>query len=263
MKATQSSKTTVGYQTRALTRALMILDSFSGNEETLTIAGLHRSLGLPKSTIIRLANELEQHGYLKQRNGGYELGAKTLELGALYLRRHGVLDIVRPILEELRDDVGETVCLATLADGDVLHLDVIASLKPIHYRTDVGSRAPAYSTALGKAILATMDDDAIGSAVGPGPYRALTPNTLRRWPDLLADIKRTRKRGYALDAEESALSLKCVGVAVVAPVLGAIGISVSSTPEVIDDKTSRSLATALHRAGDRVVAALNRTAGGG
>ncbi len=259
MTASQSGKTTVGYQTRALTRALMILDSFGGSDETLTVAGLHRSLGLPKSTIIRLAGELEQHGYLRQRNGGYELGAKTLELGALYLRRHGVLDIVRPILEELRNEVGETVCLATLADGDVLHLDVIVSHKPIHFRTDVGSRAPAHSTALGKAILATLDNDAIRATVGPDPYRALTANTRTSWPDLIVDIERTRERGYSLDVEESAIGLKCVGVATDASVLGPIALSVSSTPEAIDDEMTRSLAAALRRAADQIVRALERT----
>jgi IclR family acetate operon transcriptional repressor len=251
----------VGYQTRALTRALTILGAFTSNSQALSVATLHESLDLPKPTIIRLAGVLEQYGYLRRRDGGYELGPKTLELGALYLRRHGILDIVRPVLERLRDEVSETICLASLSGPDVLHLDVIPSLRPIHYRTDVGSRAPAHSTALGKAILATLDEDQVDKVLGHPPYRALTPNTLTERPSLLKEIELTRRRGYSLDNEESELGLKCVGISAVAPLLGTIAISASSSPSSITDKTSRPLAAALTRAGDEVVTALEQATG--
>jgi IclR family acetate operon transcriptional repressor len=251
----------VGYQTRALTRALTILDAFGGDHEALSVATLHQSLKLPKPTIIRLAGVLEKYGYLRRLDGGYELGPKTLELGALYLRRHGVLDIVRPILERLRDEVGETICLASLSGPDVLHLDVIPSLRPIHYRTDVGSRAPAHSTALGKAILATLNEDQMNEVLGPPPYRALTPKTHTDRSSLLNEVELTRRRGYALDNEESALGLKCLGIAVVAPMLGTVAISASSSPASINSKTSRALSRALGQAGEEIVHALARATG--
>lgn len=251
----------VGYQTRALARALAILDAFGGDRAALSVATLHESLELPKPTIIRLAGVLEKYGYLRRLDSGYELGPKTLELGALYLRRHGILDVVRPILERLRDEVGETICLASLSGPDVLHLDVIPSLRPIHYRTEVGSRAPAHSTALGKAILATLSRDQLDETLGPPPYRALTPKTQTDRTGLLDEIELARRRGYSLDNEESAIGLKCLGIAVDTPILGTVAISASSAPASINGKTSRALSHALGRAGEEIVQALERATG--
>jgi IclR family transcriptional regulator, acetate operon repressor len=251
----------VGYQTRALTRALSILDAFDGDSEALSLATLHQSLGLPKSTIIRLATVLEQYGYIRRRDDGYELGPKNLELGALYLRRHGVLDIVRPVLETLRDELGETICLASLSGPDVLHLDVVPSLRPIHYRTDVGSRAPAHSTALGKAILSTMDEHQVDEVLGAPPYRVLTPNTLVERAALLTELEASRARDYSVDDEESSLGLKCVGIAAEAPLLGTIAISASSSPLSITDSAIPHVAAALVQARNDVVSALERATG--
>ena len=242
----------IGYQTRALKRALMILEEFNGDSHPISLASLQRSLDLPKPTILRLASLLEEFGYLRRRDGGYELGPKNLELGSLYLRRHRIVDVVRPILEHIRDKLTETVCLATIAGHEVLHLDVIPSLHPIHYRTDIGSRAFAHTTALGKAILATLDESQLESVVGSPPYVALTRNTLITRAALVADLKAIRRRGYALDNEESSLGLRCVGVAAVAPVLETVAISVSASPSTITDKAIPGLVAELTWARDQI-----------
>jgi IclR family acetate operon transcriptional repressor len=247
----------LGYQTRALSRALAILEAFDADGDPLTVAKLHESLELPKSTIVRLANVLERYGYLQHRNQQYELGPKTFELGALYLRRNGIPDVMRPILEQARDELEETICFACLSGSDVVHLDVIASPHPIQYRTDIGSRVPAHATALGKAILAASDDRAVRQALGAPPYARFTPNTLADGAALAADLELTRKRGYSLDWEESLPGLRCVGIAIQMPLLGRIAISASASPTSITEDTVPRFAEALLRAGQRAEAALD------
>ena len=241
----------IGYRTRALKRALMILEEFKGDSEPISLARLQRSLDLPKPTIVRLAALLEEFGYLRRRDGGYELGPKNLELGSIYLRRHRIVDVVRPILEHIRNRLTETVCLATISGHDVLRLDVIpTSTDPTS--TDIGSETFAHTTALGKAILSTIDEAELEGVIGRPPYAALTRNSLITRSGLVADLRATRKRGYALDNEESSLGLRCVGVAAVAPVLETVAMSVSASPSTITDRAIPRLVAELSWARDQI-----------
>jgi IclR family acetate operon transcriptional repressor len=260
---THNTTSEPGYQTRALTRALDILDSFVANKQPVSLATLHHSLGLPKSTIVRLAGVLQQHHYLRKREDGYELGPRLLELGWLYLQSHGVFDFVNPVLQRLRDEARETVCFATLVGSDVVHVDVVPSPNPVHFRTDVGSRTHAHSSALGKAILAMLEDSEVREIVGVGPYLRLTGNTLVTWDALEAELATTRTRGYALDDEESVTGLRCIGVAAEAPVMGKVAISISSSPDAIPDERLPQLADLLKRARADLVDVLRQAGGGG
>jgi DNA-binding IclR family transcriptional regulator len=226
-------------------RALLILDQFNEDSELLSLSDLQRAVGLPKPTILRLTGLLELFGYVQKTELGYELGQKNFILGSLYSRSHRISEFFRPILERVRDASTETVCLATLSGRDVVHLAVIPSLHPVHYRTEVGSRAPAHTTALGKAILATLLDGQLDRVLGDPPYPCPTKKAITTRAELTRELKRTRERGFATDDEESTMGLRCVGIAAVTPLLGTVGISVSGSPAAMTDAALRQIVGSL------------------
>jgi DNA-binding IclR family transcriptional regulator len=133
----------------AVDRALAILATFDIGRERQTLGDLAARTGLYKSTILRLARSLEVAGFLHREEGGaFVLGAEPLRLAAVYRRAPALESRVRPILQTLREETGESAsffrregdrrqCLYReetrrairdqLMEGDMLPLDVDAS----------------------------------------------------------------------------------------------------------------------------------------
>jgi IclR family transcriptional regulator, acetate operon repressor len=223
----ETSVERVGYQTRSLTRALAILDAFIAERRALSLKDLHELLGIPKPTLSRLARELERRGYLRANGRLYELGPKSFELGASFDRRHRINDFGKVHLDALAAQTLQTASMALLTGTSIVHVLVSPSARPVHHVTEVGSRAYAHCTALGKAMLSRLPEGELLAVFDGAELPRLTPNTICELDELVVELERTRKRGYALDDEETALGLRCVGVAVDLPGVGPAGISVS------------------------------------
>jgi IclR family transcriptional regulator, acetate operon repressor len=256
--ASEQAADSVGYQTRSLTRALAILDAFTNEMRPLSVKDLHERLGLPKPTVSRLARELERGGYLQQVGRAYEIGPKTFELGSLFVRQHGFDDVAQPHLQALAAETLQTACLALLAGREVVNVLVAPSPRPVQYVAQVGDRDPAHATGLGKALLAQLPDERLKEMFTDGPIARYTPKTICDPRMLLAELRRTRRRAYALDDEETALGLRCVAVAFEFPGIGWTGMSVSgpaadyheaTIPNVVDAirRTATTLKTALEQ----------------
>src|SRR5207247_8803467 len=88
-----------------------------------------------------------------------------------------------------------------------------------HVITDIGSRLPAYCTSLGKAMLAFLPDDEIDRLYGAGQLLSRTKNTITTVARLKSELAAIRRRGYAVDLEETTAGVVCIG----SPILGADG----------------------------------------
>ena len=87
--------------------------------------------------------------------------------------------------------------------------------QPIRLASEIGRRLPASCTALGKAALATLDPDDLADRLrGVEALPMLTRNSHRRVSDLLNDLDEVRRRGHAIDNEETAEGIICLGVAI-------------------------------------------------
>lgn len=82
------------------------------------LAELQRATGLPRATAHRLAVALERHGLVRRDAAGrFCLGLELIRLGRLATAAYPLADIARPVLEALRDEVGESVQLY-VREGD-------------------------------------------------------------------------------------------------------------------------------------------------
>ena len=77
-----------------------------------TLGELQTSTGLPRATAHRLATSLEAHGLLRRdADGRFDLGLGLVSLGEAAAARFPLVELARPVLEQLRDDTGESVQL--------------------------------------------------------------------------------------------------------------------------------------------------------
>ena len=151
----QSSPSPVqGSQT--LLRGLDMLDKVI--DGPVKLAELSQRMGLTRSTTHRLANALIDRGFLTfLPRVGYQLGPKLLQLGFLAQSQADIVQIARPIIEELAMQTEDTVHLGRL-DGDLaLYLDKIPGRRRVEISSRVGDRQPLTSTGLGKALLLDSD----------------------------------------------------------------------------------------------------------
>lgn len=96
----------------------------------------------------------------------------------------------------------EEVNLAILDGVHTLYLDTTPSTRRLGVNTIVGARAPAHCTAVGKSLLAQLDDRVVRDRLGPGPYEQRTEKTILRWPQLREELARIRSTGLSRSIEE-------------------------------------------------------------
>ncbi|WP_421996022.1 IclR family transcriptional regulator [Roseococcus sp.] len=90
-------------------RAMTLLSAFRRGDDAVTLAELTARTGLVKTTIMRLAISLEEHGFLvRQSDGSYRLGAELFRLGSIYQQSFRVEASVMPALERLVAETGES-----------------------------------------------------------------------------------------------------------------------------------------------------------
>ncbi|MFF0543742.1 IclR family transcriptional regulator [Nocardia thailandica] len=193
-------------------RMTLILDAFDSTTPTLTLLGLAERTGLPRSTVHRILDQMIRLRWLAHTPGGYRLGMRLLELGGLAAEHNELREVVGPLLYELTQRTGLTGHLAVLDGREVLFLDRAGGRSKVPIPTRVGGRMPAHSTAVGKALLATLEPG-IAEASLRGSASPLTPRTINDRAELHRELTRIRNRqGVAVDSEETVPGIGCVAV---------------------------------------------------
>lgn len=205
------------YKVQVIDRAAAILQVLADARTELTPADIAARLSLNKSTIHRLLAVLAGLGYLRrlEGTGKFGLGLKLFELGSRAVARLDLRDVAQPLVNALADETGETthVCVP---DDDAHMVSVVIAESPRTVRTPatVGRRTPAYCTSVGKAWLAWLPQVELDAALARHPLRSRTVNTIVTPDALLAELRRVRTSGYAVDDEEIELGLRCIGAPV-------------------------------------------------
>jgi len=208
--------TTERYQIAVVLHALDILDLLAQSREPLGAAEVASRLNMPRNAAFRLLVTLGARGYVHQdeETRKYRLGFQLLRLGNAVQESRDIARLARPLLTSLRNHYEETVNLALLEGNQVLYIERIESPRSLRTSTATGTRAALHATSLGKAILAFSTAEQVHAWLGDGPLPAVTEHTVTARTKLMAHLEAIRKRGYALDLEESVIGVCCIGAPV-------------------------------------------------
>ncbi len=204
------------YVVQSVSHAIDVLEAFKGDKDELGVTELSSSLGLPKNNVFRLLATLELRGYIEQNKttGNYRLGIKTFELGQVFSRRMGLIKQAHSVLEELEAKCNESAYLGVIQDGMVVYVDMVETSHPVRIVPKLGTRAPAYCTAIGKMQLACESQDEVERILDKLGLEAYTCNTITDKKKLLSHLKGVAKQGYAIDNEELEEEVKCIAMPV-------------------------------------------------
>ena len=165
MTGEQEPITKPNYRIRAVERALDVLEAFTARDPTLDLDALCQRTGLPKSTVFKILSVLEQRGYVQKdpADGTYRIGLQAFQVGNQYLAGLTMIEIVHPYLKKLASRFPRSaVHLAVLAptEPQVVYVDMV-TLNTFLVLGPVGGQAVAHATALGKCLLAGLEEEAL------------------------------------------------------------------------------------------------------
>lgn len=242
------------YDVAVLQKALDLLELITDAGD-LGLAELSTRTGASKASSFRILTTLHRRGYVSKDpvTRRYTPGPRLIALSFANVSKLQLVPRARPVIEQLRDDFGETVNLGILADHDVLYLDIAESARSLRMSSEIGARDRLHSTSLGKAILASLPQDEARSLLQAYDRRPATRRTITDLEALMAELRVTRDRGYSIDDEENEIGARCVGVAVT-DVSGRpqAAISVSGPAARVLDATIDAIGARLMDAADEL-----------
>jgi DNA-binding IclR family transcriptional regulator len=236
-------------------RTIAILELLASAPRPLTAPEIFKQTGYPRSSLHWLLLTLQELNWIEQGSeGAYRIGTHALLCGTAYLDRDPVMEHVSGVLEKVRNSTTFTTHYARLDRSDVIYLATRQAVDRRRLSSRVGRKLPAQVTALGKAILSELTDSEVLQRIGAGPYEQLTPNTVRDFEALRAELAVFRRDGHSTEREQNTVGLCCVSVVVPyrIPSTDAISCSIPTelaTEEVLSETvaTLQSAATELAR----------------
>ncbi|KIC47719.1 HTH-type transcriptional regulator BhcR [Tateyamaria sp. ANG-S1] len=209
---------------KSLDRAMEIFEYLSADQGK-TLSQLASELSQSPATVYRVLITLEARGLVEfdPEEQRWYVGARAFVIGARFLRRTSLVDRARPILRALMERTGETANLGIEKGGMVLFLNQVETHESIRAFFPPGTLSDMHASGIGKALLAFMDEDRFGQWLKGRSLETFTAHTLVAPDALVQELRRTRARGYAIDAEEKNLGMRCIA----APVFDMYGEAVA------------------------------------
>ncbi len=194
----------------AVSRTFTILEKLSLVSSS-SLEELSKASGLAKPTVYRFLLTLRDLGYVHRDEGDkWFLTMKLFGMGSRALDHMELPVVARPIAFRLSQDLGETVHMGILDDGEVLYVLKIESRYTIRMYSRVGKKIPLYCSAMGKTLLAHASVPAREDLLSSIKIVQFTPNTIKDRANLEKALKKILAEGIAEDSEEHEEGITCL-----------------------------------------------------
>ena len=195
-----------------LIKAAKIMD-FLAEEPDQSLQEITAATKMTPSTTIKILDTLVLIGYVKKsEHKTYRLGSKLIRFANQRLEQIDLAEITLPYLEKLQQTIDETIHLGILSDNEILYINKLeAKHQTIRMSSKIGITRPLYSSAMGKAVLATFSQEEFDQYLAEHTLVPHTENTITNPLRLAKELKEIRHSGIAFDDEEVELDIFCVG----------------------------------------------------
>jgi DNA-binding IclR family transcriptional regulator len=165
------------YLVPGLVKGLEVLQAFTPEAPRRTPAELAAALGVTRSALFRVLYTLTELGFLLHdpATGRYALGPALLRVGHGVLPARDVLGVALAPLEALRDATGWSAHLGVLEGAEVVYLLRVPARRGLRSIVHVGSRLPAHATAMGRVLLAGLEEPELAALLREARLRDTTP----------------------------------------------------------------------------------------
>lgn len=234
-------------------RLFALLEVVASKDQFFSLQGLAEATDIPKPTLHRMLQQLENAGLLERSGDSrqYGTGVRLRKLAENLLLNDTFHGARHGVLRSLVNEVGESCNLTALSGSEVMYLDRVETPAPLRFYLHSGSRVPVHCSASGKLFLADMTPAQRQRLLAHAPLEVFTPKTLIDLDALEEEIKQVKRQGFALDNEEFLPGLLCVAV-LVPSVSGRSNLCVAVQAPIMRLTPDKALGLlpALHRAAE-------------
>ena len=219
------------YSAPAVRKVLEMLELMARGDKSFSVSDVVNELDITSNSVFRIFKELELKGYVVKNpvDSTHELTPKLYYLGNSIRSRISLAKTAYPYMKSIRQFTKETVLLTTFGgQNDTLVVDQIESREPIKFLSTIGVTYDSYSSAMGKAMLSSLDEAELVEYFASHQLVKKTENTISSWDELLRQLTAIKKEGVAYDREENMYGLSCIACPVFSmrgQLEGSIGIS--------------------------------------
>jgi IclR family pca regulon transcriptional regulator len=205
---------------QSLAKGFRVLQAFTAEDPVLKLSEVARRAELDNGTAFRLLETLVMLGYLERfpETKQYRLTLKPLDLGFNAIARMDLRSIAQPELRALVGTVREAASIGILDRDEVVFIERYQEGQArLGVDIRVGSRVPAYCTAIGHSILAFLPRAEARRILGMSRRVKVNEDTPVTFEEIEARLEKVRAAGYALADSEYIAGLRVLS----APILGA------------------------------------------
>lgn len=190
------------YLLSSVNNALSLLELFA-HHSSLSLAELSRLSSFDKASLFRMLYTLEKNGFvIKTEDARYSLGLKLLHYGGLVAARQDVIAQARPYMQEFCQRTGLAAHLGRLSRDRVVTVHIEDPPYDIQVTARVGMNAPAYSTAMGRVLLAHLSEGELAALCENFSFKQYSPESVKNREELYALLEKVRRDGWAMDLDE-------------------------------------------------------------
>jgi IclR family pca regulon transcriptional regulator len=250
----------------SIEKAFRVLEAFNEREPEMILADVARRAGLDNATAFRMLNTLVLLGYVEKAadSRNFRLSLKCLDLGFNAIARSDLRTITEPILHQLVSGGAGAASVGVLDKGEVIYIErVQQSLTRLAVDIRIGTRIPAFCSAMGRAILAFLPEKVQRIEMRARPLEKLTPMTITDEAELRMRLKKVAEQGYAVVNQESVVGL----IAIAAPIFGSdqlpiAAVSIAMPSSATSEKDfSQRFAEPILKASKRLSRAIKASGG--
>jgi IclR family transcriptional regulator, pca regulon regulatory protein len=215
-----------------LARGLTVLRSFTKDRPEMTLSEVAAATQLSPAVARRCLNTLVHLGYVGKQGKRFLLTPEVIGFASAFLESMNLEHVVRPHLQEVRDQTGDSSSLAVLSQQNILYLVHVSTNRMVRLAAGVGTRFPAYATSLGRVLMAMQSDARMEALLRLARFEPLTDKTVTSRAALRKILEQVRAQGYASIQDELDYGIVSVAVPVRSDdgtVIAAINCSTATT----------------------------------
>jgi IclR family transcriptional regulator, acetate operon repressor len=208
------------YRVQSVERAFVLLEALAeAGSDGMTLSELGRTLGVSKSTAYAILQTLLTGGFVADSGSGmtrrYRLGMALARLGDVVVSQIALRDVAMPVLRDLTALTGLTSRVAVLDEPYAVVIGrVDAPRTTVRFTANLGKREHLHCSAVGKAMLSSLPVQTVHEIFAAVGLPGKTAKTITEEVALLGELDEVGRLGYAIDDEEDADGVYCVGSAV-------------------------------------------------
>lgn len=207
-----------GETLQGLERGLAVIQAFSRDAPAMTLSEVARRTDISRATARRILLTLASLGFVRSDGRDFSLSPRVLSLGWAYISSLNLWETARPFMADLSAEMQETCSATTLDLPDIVfEARVPAPRRILMMSLEVGSRLPAYATAMGRVLLAGLSDEQVAAHLAETRLEPLTHRTTTDPARLRAIVAAVREQGFSLVDEELELGLRSLSVPLPGP----------------------------------------------